>query len=371
MRKTLSLAMMLIAAVACTNNYSATVSGNIEGLGNNSEIVFEKLNFNRLTVVDTVRTDAKGDFKYKVDLVNGDPAFYYIYRNGVKLAGLVLKDGDKVTVKADTLGSYEVMGSEESRNLKYVDDAFAKAALAMDSALNENPEDLNAQLSRTYILHKREMLKHIMSNPGSITAATTLFQKFSDELPLFDEPTDIIIFRTVYDTLLTVYPNSEYVLALKDEIARREAIAELNAKLETVAQQAYPEISMGDINGKTHSLLSLEGKVIILSFWSVSQTEHKLFNQELAELYDKYHERGLEIYQVSVDADKPQWAATVRAQKLPWICVNDGLGINSPSLIAYNVEEIPAMFVLGREGDIIARNVFDTQTLELIIRKAL
>ena len=369
MKKTLMLAVMLIAAVSCTK-YSATVSGNIAGL-DRSQIVIETLNLSWLTPVDTVTTKANGDFSYKVALSGQDPAFYYIYRNGVKLAGLVLQDGDRVIVNADTLGNYTVEGSPESSNLKYVDDALAKAASEMVSILNREPEDMNAQLSRVYVNHKRDMLKQIMSNPRSITSATTLFQKFNDDLPLFNESTDILIFRSIYDSLATVYPNSEFVAALKNEINRREKESELGAKLDALSQQSFPDIKMNDISGKEHSLLELEGKVIILSFWSIGQDEHKAFNQELTELYSKYHDSGLEVYQVSLDVDKPTWASTVRSQKLPWISVNDGRGINSPVINAYNLVQIPTMFVIGRDGEILAKDVYDVASLEPIIRKAL
>jgi peroxiredoxin len=369
MKKTLLLAVILIAAVSCAR-HTATVSGNIAGL-DRSQVVLEKLNFNKLAVVDTIKTDANGGFRYKVALTGEDPAFYYIYRNDVKLAGLVLHDGDNVTVNADTLGNYTVEGSVESEHLRYVDNAFAKAAGEMVRILDENPEDVNAQLSRVYINHKRDMLKHIMGNPHSITAATTLFQKFNDDLPLFNESTDVIIFRSVYDSLSSVYPNSEYVAALKDEITRRENEAELNSRLESLSQQSFPDIKMKDVNGKEHSLLELEGNVIILSFWSIAQDEHKMFNQELGELYGKYHDSGLEVYQVSLDTDKPAWASTVRSQKLPWISVNDGLGIDSPSITLFNLDKVPSMFVIGRDGTIIARDVFDAETLEPIIKKAL
>ena len=133
LKNTLLLTVVLLAAVSCTK-HSATVKGNIAGL-DRSGIVFEKLQFNKLYPVDTVTTDADGNFKYKVALTNDNPAFYYIYRNGVKLAGMVLHNGDVVTVNADTLGNYTVEGSAESEHLKYIDDAFAKAAAAMAAAL--------------------------------------------------------------------------------------------------------------------------------------------------------------------------------------------------------------------------------------------
>ena len=81
LKNTLLAAAVLMAAVSCTK-YSATVKGNIAGLDRDA-VVFEKLQFNKLSVVDTIKTDADGNFSYKVSLLNDNPGFYYLYRNDV------------------------------------------------------------------------------------------------------------------------------------------------------------------------------------------------------------------------------------------------------------------------------------------------
>ena len=97
----------------------------------------------------------------------------------------------------------------------------------------------------------------------------------------------------------------------------------------------------------------------------------RVFNADLAEIYAKYHAKGLEIYQVSLDIDKPSWAAVVKGQNLPWISVNDGLGTQSPAVIAYNVDHVPTMFVIDRTGDFAGRDVFDETALDQLVRKLL
>lgn len=366
MKKTLILLCSLLFAVSCTK-YSANISGNINGLSE-SPVLLQKLNFNRLETVDTLTTNASGDFKYRIKLDSNNPAFYYLYRNDVKIAGMVLLDGDNVTLTADTLGNYSVEGSQESINLKFVDDSYSAAAQKMISIINEAPQDANAQVSKVYIDHKRAMMKHVLNNPKSITAATTMFQKFNADLPVFNEETDVFIFKTVLDSLSATYPESEYLLALKDEISRREAIANLNRKLESIEEQSFPNIIMTDINGEKHSLLDLQGKVILLSFWSTSQTEHKMFNNELLPVYEKYHDNGFEVYQVCLDVDKPTWASTVRSQNLPWISVNDGLEVMSSAISSYVIEYLPTMFIINKEGDIVAKDIFDANYLDGIIK---
>ena len=125
---------------------------------------------------------------------------------------------------------------------------------------------------------------------------------------------------------------------------------------------------MTDINGEKHSLLDLQGKVILLSFWSTSQTEHKMFNNELLPVYEKYHDNGFEVYQVCLDVDKPTWASTVRSQNLPWISVNDGLGVMSSAISSYVIEYLPTMFIINKEGDIVAKDIFDANYLDGIIK---
>jgi peroxiredoxin len=368
MKKFLSIIALMFAVVACKP--AANIDIKINGIAEDS-IALYKLNINRLTLVDSLKTNKDGECNYKVALTDEKPAFYYLYRGETKLAGMILLPEDKVEITADTLGKYEIAGSIESTNLKYIDDALANSTSAMLKVLNEQPADANQQLSKIYINHKRAMIKHALTNPKSITAATVLFQKFNDNLPVFGEQTDIISFKQIYDSLMVVYPTSEYLTSLKNEIDARENAIAMLKKVNEASSLSYPDITGIDINGKEVSLSSFDGSVIILSFWSVAQTTHKVFNQDLTKLYEKYHKRGLEVFQISLDMDKPTWAAAVKSQNLPWTSICDGLGGDSKSAAAYNIYSVPTMFIIDRNGDINYRDVFDLNELETIIKRLL
>lgn len=369
MKKLILYFAVLLLAFAC-NKPSAKVTLDLkEGVATNVELY--KLDLNRLSFVDSLSTDAKGHLGYKIALADDtNPAFYYFYHNATKLAGIVAASGDRISIACDTLGRYEVEGSLDSRLLKEMDGRLAENSAKMEKILAEAPEDEVARLSRVYVDHKRALLRQIMENPFSITSAAALFQKFNDQLYVFSEPTDVYIFQAIRDSLATVYPGSEYVAAVTKAIDERRNADNLNTLLQEKATVGVPEISMNDINGQTHKISELNGKVILLSFWSTSQNEHKVFNQELVPIYEKYHDRGFEIYQVCVD-EKPVWASIVHSQNLPWISVNDGLGINSPAVAAYNLNSIPTMFIISRESDILARDIYDPAEIEKIIRENL
>ena len=75
---------------------------------------------------------------------------------------------------------------------------------------------------------------------------------------------------------------------------------------------------------------------------------------------EKYAAQGFEVYQVSLDANKAQWIGSVAEQRLPWISVCDLRGGDSPAVKLYNVQKIPANFLIDREGNIVRRNVAST-----------
>ena len=369
MKKYFILAALLLMAVSC-NKPAAKVNMDLkEGISTNVELY--KLDVNRLSFVDSLNTDKSGHLKYKIELADSkNPVFYYFYHNATKLAGIVAKDGDRISISADTLGRYEVEGSEDCRLLKEMDGRLANNIAKMEQILSEEPEDMNVQLSKVYIDHKRALLRQVIENPFSITSAAALFQKFNDRLYVFQEPTDVYIFKNIRDSLITLYPDNPYVAALSKTIDERKNYDDLAAMINEKAVVGIPEIEMNDINGNPHKISDLNGQVILLSFWSTAQNEHKVFNQELVPIYEKYHSRGFEIYQVCVD-EKPVWANIVRNQNLPWICVNDGLGINSPAVAAYNLNSIPTMFIIGRDSDILAKDQYDPAEIEKIIQKNL
>lgn len=378
MKKTLFFAAIALMLASCSSTPKAVINATIASAPDSS-VVLQKLNFNRLTPVDTIRTDSEGSFTYKVELTGNAPYFYYLYMGENPVASLVLLDGDKVSVKVDSHGLFSVEGSDESALVKEVNDKFETVKSRMNRILEKMPanptaaqaKEVNSQVGRLYVDFKKDMTRHIIVNPYSISSAVALFQKLNDNFPVFGDETDAILFKRVQDSLETVYPQSEYVLALRDEVAARQKQLDMTTRFGNVEEISFPSVEMPDVEGNMKSVKALDGKVIILSFWASGQTEHKMFNAEMKDMYGRLHGKGLEIYQIGLDIDKPSWAATVKSQNLPWINVNDGKGVDSPSVSLYNISAIPEMLVVNRQGEVVARNVFDVEKLETIVKKYL
>lgn len=369
--KIAALGLLALVAAACGKNTS--IKGTLAGAPDR-QIVVKCLDVNVPKVLDTIKTDASGAFKYAMNVEEGQPQFVYLYDGDTKIASLLLQKGDKVKVAADTTGRYSVEGSEESAKLQQVEQDFA-GFLADLTATLENAQEGGAELNRAvtqkYIAYYRSALKYILANPHSLTTIPVLYQKINDGFPVFKEPKDAIYFRSVCDSLKTVYPESAYVKALDKEASRRYNLLDLSIKMQDAQPSEFPDLELPDVKGEKARLSGVDAKLILVMFWDASNAAQKMFNiDELLPLYKEYHPKGLEIYSVNADADKTLWGTTVRNQQLPWINVCDGLGAASIALQRYNVTALPAFYLI-KDGALVSDPSLTSDTLKGFLQKTL
>ena len=344
---------ILLLAASCAR--TAGIKGTVTG-ASNDEVIVKLLEVNSYNVLDTVKTDKSGSFSYKVEMGKGKPEFIYLFHKDTKIASLLLEQGDKVSVTADTLGNYSISGSEESVKLQEVEKSFAEFAgkfAAVSDRMDVEGQDeatmkeLQKQITKLYIEYYRKATAYVLTNSHSLTCVPVLFQSVNEYFPIFSQQTDAILFRATADSLKSVYPGSRYVQALEKEAARRESILQLNGKLNNASETGYLNLSMPDVQGQKVTLSDVDSKVTLIHFWSASDAMQKMFNIEtLLPIYKEFHDKGFEIYAICTDVDKSMWASVVKSQELPWVNVCDGLGASSPALLLYRITQLPCSFVI-------------------------
>ncbi|MBQ6291348.1 MAG: TlpA family protein disulfide reductase [Bacteroidales bacterium] len=357
------MGLCALLAAACAKP-SARIDGTLTDAPDR-QVIVKLLDINNYKVLDSVKTDAAGRYSYNVPVQKGQPEFVYLYYGDTKISSLLLQEGDEVKVVTDTLGHGSVVGSVESERLQEVERKFAEFLREAEQA-----ED-NAAFRRSYIQYYREAVKYVMNNPHSLTVVPVLFQNVNPDLPVFSQTTDALHFRNALDSLSAVYPDSKYVKALERETTRREGILGFDSRLSMASEAEYPDIKSKDINGNEVSLQALDSKAVILFFWTVTDPESKILNQETYKpVYQDYHDKGLEIFAVSLDTDKAAWASVVKSQELPWVNVNDGLGASSPAATLYNVTSLPRAYLI-LDGKIVDRRVEGEKALRRELDKVL
>jgi len=176
---------------------------------------------------------------------------------------------------------------------------------------------------------------------------------------LFGGENDHMYYRMVADSVRVRYPSSRYLRALDEELTARDNTVTLQQRLENeMTEVNHPDIELPDMYGNKIKLSSLDGQVVVLDFWSATDTRSRLNNAELKELWNDLSARGMAVYQVSLDTDKALWVSTVQEQRLPWATVCDFRGTETIGARLYNLSTVPCNFVIDREGNIVGRNLY-------------
>lgn len=315
--------------------------------------------------VDSMELSNNGSFRFEVKNAPITPMVYEI-RYDMERAPLLGQRGDHV--KINSLGrlalNYTTKGSEESELLRtfyqqyrqQTSDLNKIAAQYADLQRNgEDAIDVAKEYNALYRKIKQDQIKFIITNKSTMAAVYALFQLLPGDSYIFSESSDIVYMKTVLEGIQERYPKSPYVTLLGHKIKDSEARIEL---LKSVTVSSFPNLELSDMFGKTISLASLTGKVILVDFWSAEAGNSNRHNVELKEIYNTYHDNSFEVYQVGIDTSKPLWINAVQEQKLPWISVSDLRGTRSQSLGLYNIQSIPSNILIDKEGDIVARDLY-------------
>jgi peroxiredoxin len=289
-----------------------------------------------------------------------------------------LNDGDEVFVKADTLGNVSLEGSEESVKLMEIEKNFAdvKAKMmdlsqSLSTASEDQAAQIRAELSKTYIDYYRSCVKYIMQNSRSMTVVPVLYQSFSETFPVFSQAVDAIHFKNMADSLELVYPDSRYVQSLRRDAEKRLSQMELMSRIASADAVDFLDIELPNQNGQKVKLSDVHKEVTLIYFWTASDAAQKMFNLDvLLPVYEKYHDKGFEIYQVSLDVDNGMWARVIKEQKLPWTNVSDISAGASRHVMAYNLSALPSAFLVGGNG-MSGTKITDAASLSAAVEKAL
>lgn len=342
----------LLLSASCAGTPGWEVSGDIYG-AENSRVALESFNNGSWYVVDSIEVGSNGQFAYRAP----EPAHY------PEIMRLTL-DGRSIYFPVDSVDRISLTTSRADFGVKYnlTGTADADAVRQLDSIIAAAPA-VDHKLKRT-------LLSHALKAPSVITAYY-LVNKSVGGKPLFDlaDRSDARLYGAVAQRFATERPDdprAEY-LRLAFLSAQRAQRPSTVTEIE-VPETGLFEISRYDERGNRRSLAETAGKggVTVLSFTSYALENSPAYNVALNEVWEKYHDHGLEIYQIAFDADETAWRQTAR--NLPWTTVWNSTTDGSAPLARYNVGVLPTTFVIDRTGTLRAR-VTDLSRLDAEVSK--
>lgn len=354
MKKTLIfLTFVATIFISCQNKPVFCVTGTITGAEDDT-LYLEHTTLLETTVVDSCVLDSEGDFSLQA----ATPAYpdFYRLRVGKRSLPLAVDSTETITVTTtkDSLPyTLAIQGSSNSLTI----------AQLRSTARTASREEL------------REMAKNIIvTNPRSLAAYYAVFFKQKGEY-IWNvlDPADRRMYQAVATSFNTWMPKYERTIAIYTqikEVMQAERAANQQLAIQQIienAENTFLDIALTDDNGITQSLSDLRGKVIVLDFSAIDMEQSKGYIFELREIYNKYHNRGLAIYSVSLDRNRLLWEDGVI--NLPWTNVFAGEQAVEV-LTRYNVQSLPTLFLLDRKGNVQGRYT-DFKQLDADIRKYL
>ena len=359
----------LVLSTSCSNKDGVTVKVNVVS-HENSMLYFSRVDFKKSVILDSVKI-SEGENTKKFKTKQGlEPEFYTIsIRNGGTIT-LLAEQGEVIEVKFNSkaMQDYTVIGSIGSSKTQVLTVEFAKSKIKVEE-LRAKYVKSESELEKARIedefeqilkVQKEFNLKFIKENPMSKANVMAIYQKYNDNLFVFNSSEDLLTLKTVASAWRALYPESEYTKGMVDEIKRIEkAIRDTQLK-EIISQSeiSIPELEIPNKNGIKVKLSSLKGKVVLLDFWLTENTSSLLDNRELLEIYNQYKGKGFEIYQVALDANRDEWISAIESANLPWISVCEGSANGSQAALLYNIQQIPANYLIGKNHERVGKNLY-------------
>jgi hypothetical protein len=336
-------------------------------------LYFENVGLASVVALDSTKLNASGKFTFRAPCP-AYPEFYHLRLNG-QLINFAIDSTETVSFVADAgtfATSYAVEGSANATAIKEITLAQLDANQTLKRLRKEYESGIISDtLYRQQAVlaveeYKKTALKYIFTQPMSTTSYFALFQQI-DGMLFFDlyDKSDARAYGAVATSYNHFYPESPrarhlYNLALQSLKVLR---SERSIDLDKIAREvSLLDIELPDLRGEKVKLSDVAaGRAIILNF-TVYQSEWSAgVNTVLSRIYTNHHAKGMDIYQISLDGDVHLWKNI--ASSLPWTCVRDPQSVHSQTAALYNVKQLPAIFILNREGNLVKR-VDDVNSIE-------
>ena len=365
MKKVTFAALAALTITACSSGPKFQVNGDISG-AEGKMLYLESSALEGIVPLDSVKLKGNGTFSFSQARPES-PEFYRL-RIEDKVINFSVDSIESIQIKApytDFSTAYTVEGSENSKKIKELTIKQIQLQKDVDNLLeavrnNKITHDtFDSNLNRQLTAYKEDVKKnYIFAAPNTAAAYFALFQKLNNYL-IFDplnNKEDIKCFAAVATSLNNMFPHAVrsknlYNIVIKGMKNTRQPQAKAaDIPQEKIVETGIIDIALRDIKGNVRKLTDLKGKVVLLDFSIFQSPGGSAHNLMLRELYNTYASKGLEIYQVSLDADEHYWKTS--ASNLPWICVRDGNGVYSTNVAIYNVRQVPSVFLINRDNEL-------------------
>ncbi|WP_026452279.1 TlpA disulfide reductase family protein [Aequorivita capsosiphonis] len=348
--------ILTLSLISCNKNSdSYKLEGDAIGFADGTEVVVYTLENKQPKPIDTlIITEGKFSAVYP----NNDITPLNFLRVGDINASILYfpeNEDIRATIYKDSIQSSRIIGGKQ--NAAYT--GFVEKMSTFNNKKQKSMESFRAAKET----NDTEAIAKIQSENLNLMGEETEYKKEflkENNNSLFSV---MLISEMASRQEITPSEASEYLDKMDPSIASSDIAQNLKANLEAVKKadmgNAAPNFSAPTPTGETLSLKDALGKYTIIDFWASWCRPCRIENPNVVKVYNKYHEKGLNIISVSLDkADqKDKWIQAIKDDNMDWYHVSNLKFWQDPIARQYNVRSIPATFLLDENGMIIDKDL--------------
>lgn len=342
-----------------TNSDGYQVSGTIDSIQDGVKVFIETPdNQGGVIAIDTAFVK-DGKFEFKGNAKEIEIAYLQIEDLQGKIPFVLENQKITITAYKDSLQASKIGGSYNNDELTKFNkefENFQKKVVkfqeehsdAFMAAQQANDTEAMTKISEDYMVLEKEFTvftnEYTTENPNSFVTLMLLAQMANNPDADFSK----------------VKADAE---ALSPELKSTKIGVEMQEKLKSLSStsvgQIAPDFSAPNPEGKIVSLKESLGKVTLIDFWASWCGPCRRENPNVVALYNEFHDKGFNIIGVSLDKEdkKDEWIKAIEVDKLTWTQISNLKHWQDPIARQYNVQGIPATFLLDAEGKIVAKNL--------------
>lgn len=362
MKKAVVAICIIIGVVACNQKPEGyTLNGNLRGgVEDDTQVFLRTIGENNQPVdVDTAMVK-NGEFTFTGTAETPDLNYIFID----KLPGytaVILENGEiQFSAQKDSLGLAEIKGTPQNETFadymnkskelteqaQSIQEDMQQASIKKDTATAKSLQDEMVELQEKY---KNFELDYIKNHPDALISALLIDRALGSGVVTAEEA------QEMYEKLSPEIKKTKVATAIQERLEGQKQ-AEVNAKNTAIGAKA-PEFTAPTPDGGELALNEALGKLTLVDFWAAWCKPCRAENPNIVKVYEKYHDKGLNVLGVSLDRTEEAWKKAIEDDNLTWQHVSHVAYFNDPIAKLYNVDAIPAAFLLDEKGIIVAKNL--------------